>query len=162
MNQYIVYVIVLVIGVYTFKYIKRLNDPNDYLSLNVPYEPRISVARFQGLRSFDTSTYDAGIAAIREFSRLYQSSFLFETNPADVVKKMSHSRQRMHKEFHALRLWLPNDMQAEKRLVQGIEEVDDMMARALVDVTARFPEVKLYFGAGKSQAHVRAYDDTWT
>jgi hypothetical protein len=158
----IVAAVIVIVLYFAFRYVRRMNDPNDYLSLNVPYEPRISISRFGGTRQFDPVSYDAGIAAIREFSRLYQSSFLFETDPADVVKKMSHARQRMHKEFHALRLWLPNDLHVEKRVVQGIEEVDDMMARALTDVTSRFPQVKLYFGAGKSQAHVRAYDDTWT
>lgn len=153
---------ILVITFYfVFRFIQRLNDPNDYLSLDVPYEPRISVARFRGTRQYDPSTYDKGIAAIREFSRLYQSSFLFETNPEHVIEKMSHARQRMQKEFHALRLWLPNDMYLEKRLVQGIEEVDDAMARALTDVTSRFPDVKLSFGAGKAQDRLRAIDDTW-
>jgi hypothetical protein len=157
-----VLIAIFVALVFVFRYVRRLNDPNDYASLHVPYEPRISIARFQGLRDADPLSYDAGIAAIREFSRLFQSSFLHETDPHDVVKKMAHSRQRMHKEFHALRLWLPNDMYRERRLVQGIEEVDDMMARALADVAARFPQVKLYFGAGVlSQAPIRAADDTW-
>lgn len=158
----ILLVAIAVIFYFVFRYIQRLNDPNDYLSLDVPYEPRISISRFRGTREFDPVSYDAGIAAIREFSRLYQSSFLFETNPENVVKKMSHARQRMQKQFHALRLWLPNDMYLERRLVQGIEEVDDAMARALSDVASRFPDVKLYLGAGKTQDRVRAFDDTWT
>jgi hypothetical protein len=142
--------------------ISRLNDPMDYASLHVGHEPRISLARFRDVRHYDPVSYDAGIAAVSEFSREYQSSFLAETDPATVVRAMTRSRRAMHREFHAFRQWLPNDAPLERRILAGIEDVDAAMVVALADVAARFPCVKLYYGAGMTtHPTLRAADDTW-
>ena len=143
-------------------YVSRLNDPMDYASLGVPYEPRLSLARFRDLRHYDPVSYDNGVAAISEFSREYQSSFLAESDPAKVVRLMTRTRRAMHREFHALRHWLPNDARLERRLLAGIEETDAAMAIGLADVAARYPCVKLYLGAGiVTHPTLRASDDTW-
>jgi hypothetical protein len=142
--------------------IKRLHDPNDYASYYVRHEPRISTAKFEGLHAVDPVSHAAGIAAIREFSRQYQQSFLAETDPERIVRDMSRSRMRMNREFHALRMWLPNDAVAERQLVSGIEETDAAMALAMADLAARFPSVKLAHGAGiLASPVVRAAEDTW-
>ena len=72
---------VLGLGAWAFRYLRRLNDPLDYLSLSVAYEPQLSIARFEGLRQYDALTYDDAMASMREFSRQYQASFLAETDP---------------------------------------------------------------------------------
>lgn len=115
------------------------------------------------MRAYDPMSYDNGIAAISEFSRTYQSSFLAEMDPANVVRAMFLARRSMSREFHALRSWLPNDAALERRLLAGIEETDVAMAMAMADVATRFPCVKLYYGAGiLPHPTVRAHDDTWS
>lgn len=153
--------VAVVLGVHIFTYVKRRNDPMDYAALDVPYQPQLSLARFQGLRKYDPITYDSGIAAMKEFSRQYQSSFLAEVDPIDIVKKMTRSRKTMQREFHALQKWLPNDVHIERNLLAGIDETDARMAHALADVVARFPHVKLLYAAGQAVSVVRAADDDW-
>jgi hypothetical protein len=141
--------------------VRRLNDPLDYASLDVRHEPRITTARFWGMHTYDAVSHEAGIAAIEEFSRLFQSSHLAEVDPLDVVRQMSRCRRRMHREFHSLRMWLPNDSDLERRLLAGIDETDEAMALSLADITHRFPETRLVYGAGMLGATVRSAGDTW-
>jgi hypothetical protein len=131
-----------------FWHVRRLNDPLDYASLDVGYQPRFSTARFDGLRKYDPITYDAGFAALSEFSRVYQSSFVEEVRPEVVVKHLASCRNVARKEFHALRRWLPNDLPLNRRLLAGIEETDAAMAVAMADIADRFPDVRLQYGAG--------------
>jgi len=150
------------LGAWAYAVSKRMNDPLDYASLQVAHEPRISTARFEGLDAIDPVTHAAGTAAVAEFSRQYQASFLAESDPSDVIHKMSLARRRMQREFHALRMWLPNDAALNRRVLAGIEETDAAMALAMADVAARFPEVRLAFGAGiVQQPKVRAVGDVW-
>jgi len=141
---------------------KRLSDPLDEASLGVGHEPRISTVRFHEFSKIDPVSYGSGIAAVKEFSRQYQATFLAGADVQKSVRDMSRSRRRMQREFHALRMWLPNDAPAERRLLAGIEETDAAMALALSEVADRFPEVSLLFGAG-ILAHpvLRAAGDTW-
>ena len=157
---------VLAIGVavlmYVLKSVRRSNDPLDYASLDARHEPRISVARFADLEVYDRVSHASGIASITEFSRVYQSSFLAETDAMTVLRDMSRCRLKMHREFHALRLWLPNDAALEHRILAGIAETDAAMALAMKDVTARFPNTKLAFGAGViSHPTIRSDTDVW-
>lgn len=156
-------VIGLVAGIaWTAWYVRRLNDPMDYLSLHVGYQPRFSMARFEGLRQYDSVTYDAGFAAVTEFSRHYQSSFLDGVIPCAVVDSLARCRNQAQKEFHALRRWLPNDLVLERRLLAGIEETDAAMALAMADVADRFPQVRLRSGAGIiGHPTVKPEGDTW-
>lgn len=142
---------------------RRLHDPLDVASYAVQHEPRLDVARFDGLRSYDPLNYDDGIAAIREFSREYQESFLNEPDhPVGNVLAMARCRRRMHKHMHALRMWLPNDSAMERRLLAGIEETDAGMAWAMAELTRRYPGTKLMQGAGiLMHPTVRGYDDVW-
>jgi hypothetical protein len=147
------------IGYHVFRHVKRRNDPMDYAALDVPYHPQLSTTRFDGLRKYDPVTYDSGIAAMKEFSRQYQSSFLAEVDPTHIVKKMTSSRKKMQREFHALQKWLPNDVHLERNVLAGIEETDARMAHALADVAARFPHVKLLYTAGQTVSVMRAADE---
>ena len=154
---------VLGLGAWAFRYLRRLNDPLDYLSLSVAYEPQLSIARFEGLRQYDALTYDDAMAAMREFSRQYQASFLAETDPAEVVRGMARARSKMHANFHTLRQWLPNDLPRERRVLAGIEETDARMALAMRDVAKRYPSVALLHGAGiLADPSVKAAHDLWT
>lgn len=147
---------------FILKGVRRSNDPLDYASLAVHHEPRISIARFIGLDVYDRISHASGIASITEFSRVYQSSFLAETDAMTVLRDMSRCRLKMHREFHALRLWLPNDAALEHRILAGIEETDAAMALAMKDVTARFPNTKLAFGAGVlGHPTLRSDTDVW-
>jgi hypothetical protein len=150
------------LGAWAYAVSKRANDPLEVASTQVDHEPRISTARFEGLDAIDPVTHGAGVAAIREFSRHYQASFLAESDPAEVLRQMSLARRRMQREFHALRMWLPNDAAANRRVVAGIEETDAAMALAMAEVAARFPRLRLAFGAGILQhPTLRAADDVW-
>lgn len=161
MNTWMV-VAALVAVVYIFNYVKRMNDPMDYAALDVRYTPQLSVSRFQGLRKYDHISYDGGVAAMKEFSRRYQSSFLAEVDPTDIVKKMTASRRTMQREFHSLQKFLPNDLIQERRLLAGIEETDARMAQALAEVAARFPQVALLESAGQGVSVFKGIDDDWT
>ncbi len=146
---------------YAFR-VKRMNDPRDYASIDVAHEPRISTVRFQEFELVDPVSYAAGTAAVQEFSRLFQETFRAKVSMAIVLTKMAHARQRMHREFHALRMWLPNDAAAERRLIAGIEETDAAMALAMYNVVRREPSVTLLHGAGiLADPTVRAAGDTW-
>ena len=149
------------VAIWTWRSVRRLNDPLDYASLDVRHEPRITTARFWGMEQYDTVSYNAGMAAIREFSRHFQSSHLAEIDVLDVVRAMSRCRRRMHREFHSLRMWLPNDSELNRRLLAGIDETDEAMALSLADVVSRFPETRLVYGAGILGATVRSADDFW-
>jgi hypothetical protein len=164
MNKWSALALVLVIflGYHIFRQVKRRNDPMDYAALDVPYQPQLSTTRFEGLRKYDPVTYDSGIAAMKEFSRQYQSSFLAEVDPTHIVKKMTSSRKKMQREFHALQKWLPNDLHLERNLLAGIDETDARMAQALADVADRFAHVKLMYTAGQAVSVVRAADDDWS
>ena len=149
------------VAIWAWRSVRRLNDPLDYASLGVRHEPRITTARFWGMDTYDKVSHGAGIAAIEEFSRLFQSSHLAEVDALDVVRQMSRCRRRMHREFHSLRMWLPNDSDLERRLLAGIDETDEAMAISLADITHRFPETRLVYGAGMLGATVRPTGDTW-
>ena len=159
--------ILFVLGclVFVVKHIGRRHDPLDYAAWNVKYEPRLSTLYFEGMREFDALSYDDLIHAIKEFSRLYQTTFLQENYPDDrireVVKDMAIQRRLMHRNAHVLRGFLPNDLRLEKRLILGIEHTDGGMASALTDVVSRFPVAKLYYEAGVRSTRVRPVDDVW-
>lgn len=145
-----------------FKYISRLHDPDDYLALDVGFEPRISIARFDGFEKYDALSHEAGLFALREFSRHYQSAFLSKADPVAIVSKLARCRRDFVREMHALRMWLPNDAPLERRLLAGIEEADTAMATALAEVAKRYPEVRLAHGAGVlPHPTLRAHDDVW-
>lgn len=145
-----------------FRRVRRLHDPSDYLSLSTGFEPRFPTARFTGFDAYDKVTYDAGMLAMREFSRHYQSSFLAGATPSAVIDAMARCRRDFVREMHALRMWLPNDAPLERRLLAGIEETDAAMAAAMAVVAERFPETKLKHGAGANvRSTLRAKDDVW-
>lgn len=145
-----------------YRYIQRLNDPLDYLSLHVPYEPRFSLHYFKGMDAYDPVSYTDALHAIQEFSRLYQSSFLQEIDPHDVIKRMAQQRRLMHRYMHSLRQYLPNDLHLERRLLLGVEVTDGGMAHSMSDVTQRFPDVSLSYAAGMQHDIIRSVDDTWS
>ena len=159
--------IIFAIGclVYVVKHVRRSHDPLDYAAWNVKFEPRLSTLYFEGMRKFDSLSYDDLTHAIREFSRLYQTTFLQENYPDErirqVVKDMTIQRRLMHRNAHVLRVFIPNDLRLEKRLILGIEHTDGGMASALADVVSRFPVAKLYYEAGVRSTGVRAVDDVW-
>jgi hypothetical protein len=146
----------LVIG-----HVRRLHDPLDYAAWRVKYQPRLSTLYFKDMRVYDPLSYDDLLHTMTEFSRLYQSSFLAELRPADVVLDMAKQRRLMHRHAHVLRSYLPNDLRLEKRLILGIEHTDGAMAYGLADIATRFPEVALLYEAGRVDREVRAVDDVW-
>jgi len=155
---------ILVVGVlawFLVRYLRRLHDPLDYAAWNVTYQPQLSIRYFEGMRHYDPLSYDDLVHAMKEFSRLYQSSFLTELRPADVVRDMAKQRRLVHRHAHVLRSFLPNDLRLEKRVILGIEHTDGAIASALEDVVSRYPEVALLYEAGKVDRHVRATDDSW-
>lgn len=154
-----VYVLLGIVLVRLTRYLQRRNDPLDYLG--TAHQPQLSISRFEDLKSYDPLSYQAAVNAIREFSRLYQSSFLADARAMDVLRCMALAKRRMHKELHTLRQWLPNDARMERRVLAAIEELDGRMALAMAEVTERFPETKLAYGAGRVPDVVRAADDIW-
>lgn len=151
--------IIAVALVYGTRYMIRLNDPMGYV--NTRYNPHFEVTYFEGTRQFDPLSYDDAMHAIREFSRLYQTSFLQETDPATVVKHMSRQRRLMHRHVHTLRRYFPNTSSLDRRVLVGLEHTDGGMAWCLADVTRRHPHTHLMYGAGKRTDTVRAAEDTW-
>lgn len=141
------------------RYMIRLNDPMGYV--NSKYNPHFQITYFEGTRQFDPLSYDDAMHAIREFSRLYQTSFLKETDPATVLKHMSRQRRLMHRHVHTLRRYFPNTSQLDKRVLVGLEHTDGGMAWCLSDVTQRHPHTHLMYGAGKQEDIVRAAEDVW-
>lgn len=160
-RHFVYFSLVIVAVYYIYMYIRRINDPLDYRSLHVPYEPRFSTHYFKGMDLYDPISYADALHAIQEFSRLYQSSFLQEINPSDVIRRMAQQRRLMHRYLHALRRYLPNDKHVERRLLLGLEHTDGGMAHAMSDVTQRFPDVLLSYGAGIQHDTIRSVDDTW-
>lgn len=145
-----------------FLYIQRLNDPLDYLSLYVSHQPKFSLRYFDGMDAYDPVSYADAMHAIREFSRVYQTSFLADIDPLRATRRMAQQRRLLHRHLHTLRHYLPNDIQLTRRLLVGLEHTDGGMAACMDDVSRRFPEVRLAYGAGVLQQGPRAVDDTWT
>jgi hypothetical protein len=143
---------------------RRAHDPDDYAALATDFEPRISVVRFRPFASVDPVTHDAGVAAVREFSRLYQSTYAHNTDGHSVpnaLRGMALARGTARREFHELRMRLPNDAHADRAVLQGIVETDAAMAEAMAELSRRVPECRLMHGAGIVQDVVRAAGDTW-
>jgi len=152
----------IIVGIVLFvagQSISRLNDPLGYV--NTQYNPHFQTTYFEGTRDFDPASYDDAMHAIAEFSRLYQTSFLKETDPATVVKHMSKQRRLMHRHIHTLRQYFPNELRLEKRVLLGLESTDGGMAWCLADVAERFPRVRLLYSAGIQHDTVRSVDDFW-
>jgi len=141
------------------RYVSRLNDPLGYV--NAEYNPHFQTTYFEGTRDFDPVSYDDAMHAIAEFSRLYQTSFLKETDPTNVIKHMSRQRRLMHRNIHILRQYFPNDLALEKRVLLGLELTDGGMAWCLADVADRFPHTHLYYSAGIHHDIIRSVDDFW-
>lgn len=144
------------------RYIRRFHDPLDYRAWDVKYQPVLSILYFKNMRAFDPLSYDDLVHAMREFSRLYQSTFLVEVQPAEVIRDMAKQRRLVHRHAHVLRGYLPNTLRLEKRLLLGLEHTDGAMEYALADVARRYPEVRLLYGAGKVDRQVRAADEAWS
>ena len=140
---------------------RRAHDPDDYAALATDFEPRISVVRFRPFASVDPVTHDAGVAAVREFSRLYQSTHAHGTDVPGALRGMALARGTARREFHELRMRLPNDAHADRAVLQGIVETDAAMAEAMAELSRRVPECRLMHGAGIVQDVVRAAGDTW-
>ena len=155
-------IVFLIVGIgYVIRVAHRRHDPLDYAAWNVAYEPRMSVLYFEGMRQYDPLSYDDLVHSIKDYSRLYQTTFLSESRIHEVVKDMAIQRRLMHRHAHTLRHHLPNSLHLEKRVLLGIEHTDGAMASMLADTAQRFPEIRLLYGAGMKQAPIRAADDVW-
>jgi hypothetical protein len=151
-----------------FDRLRRSNDVRDLLATTaVRFEPRLSEVRMREFADTDRLTHGAAVDAMREFSRLYQESFVptYARSAASLVTRMQDWRAVFVREMHALRMWLPNDLPKERRLLAAIEETDAAMELAVQDVSGRLKGTALLrpyvgrqrlFGGG-----VRAADDTW-
>lgn len=139
---------------------RRRRDPTEFTTL--AFEPRISVARFAGYRDVDPVDYDDAIAAVLEFSRLYQTTHLEGCDIAKTVKLMDAARRSFCRNMRRVRFWMPNSAADETQLLAGIAETDAAMARTLADVAQRFPQVRLLYGAGLTpDPFLRSVDDYW-
>lgn len=160
MRMTVVWIVVIVTVVFAARRIRQLNDPLGYV--NTRYNPHFQTTYFDGTREFDRISYDDAMHAIAEFSRLYQTSFLKETDPAVVIKHMSTQRRLMHRHIHTLRHYFPNDLLLDKRVLLGLESIDGGMAWCIADVARRYPHTRLLYGAGIQHNPVRSVDDFWS
>lgn len=140
----------------------RRRDPTDFASADETFAPVISIARFLPYRDVDPLDFDDAIAAVREFSRLYQTTFLHGCDVIKTVRLMHSARQTFARNMHRVRFWLPNSSADEAQILAGIEETRGAMAVALAEVTRRFPDVRLLYGSGaEMESAVRSVDDVW-
>lgn len=143
--------------------VSRVSDPNDLASLKIRHAPAIDTTRFDVYKELDSVSYTAAMSTITEFSRLFQTSFLAETDITQCVTRLHECRAKSMRELHSLRMFLGNDATLDRRMIQSIEDVDAAMARSLADVASRHPSVRLLFGSGVyANDGIRAADDTWS
>jgi len=116
---------------------RRAHDVRAYHDARVPYHPQLSTARLDAFAIYDRWTHGNAVRAMHEFSRLYQESFLHESDPFDLADQMHAQRIATSRELHALRLWLPNDLAKERQLIAYAEEIDASMRAALDEMYLR-------------------------
>lgn len=141
---------------------RHLVDPR---TASIRTLPALSERRLVEFAALDPVCASGATDAMREFSRLYQESFLVDAEPCRVARRMHDARAAFAREANGLRLWLPNDAPAERRLVAFAEETDATMAHMLADVAHRRDVRGMEPRAGRLrfQDHlgVRAVDDEW-
>lgn len=156
-------------GLWTyFTKLRQLNDVRAYHDKAVPYYPQLSTARLDEFATHDLWTHGRAVAAMKEFSRLYQESYLGDTEAATLLRRMQEMRATAMREMHALRLWIPNDLGKDRRMLACIEETDAAMVTALREVADRRGTQgiepyagRLRFWDDKEGITVRASNDVW-
>ena len=145
--------------------VQTMNDVRAYQDTPVMYQPVLSTARLDEFQTYDPVSHTRALQSMREFSRLYQESFLADADALDILARMHTMRSQTTRELHALRHWLPNDLALDRRLLACIEETDSAMVTALREVSDR-RDVRGYdpvLGRARFQDDlgVRAIDDEW-
>lgn len=122
------------------------------------FAPRISLVRLAEFEGVDPLAHAAAVAHARDFSRVYQDSFAGDTDARRQARMLHRARRRCAAEMHGLRMCLPNDLNAERRLLHCIEETDAVMAAALAELADRRPEACVMSPPGPE---VRGAEDVW-
>jgi hypothetical protein len=141
---------------------RRAHDVRSYHDAHVPYHPHLSTARLEAYAVYDRWTHGNAVEAMREFSRLYQESFLQDADPYDLADRMHARRIVTSREIHALRLWLPNDLPKERQLIAYAEEIDATMRAAVEEMYQRRDVRGFNPHVGDVPPGVRAANDVWS
>lgn len=146
--------------------VRQMHDVRSYQETEIPHAPAISTARLSEFEQYDRWTHGNAIAAIKEFSRLYQESFLGDADAANVLCRMQTMRAKTTKELYGLKMWIPNDVHQHRRILAAIEEIDAMMAATLREASERRGIRGIEPHAGRLRPQddlggVRPADDTW-
>jgi hypothetical protein len=158
--------LVLAVGLYKyFQSVSALHDVRAYHDADIPYFPHLSTARLDEFATYDRWTHGNAVVAMREFSRLYQETFLADADPERMMCRMQAARATAMKELYGLRMWLPNDASKSRRLATYANEIDATMATILREVATRRGVHGIEPHAGRLRVSddlgVHPVDDVW-
>lgn len=104
------------------------------------------------LEKYSKVHYDACMGALRDFARAYRLTFLHGGCSEDAARNLHAFRATAVRHMYQLRMRLPNDLDAETRLTQHIDDVDSILRAYVHEAQER---------CGLSLLHPHPLDDSF-
>jgi hypothetical protein len=86
------------------------------------------------------TSYEAAMSGLRAFAAEYKATFQHERCTRAAIMGLHSLRDEVLTHMYDMRMRLPNDMEAETRLTQYIEDTDALLKRYLQDAMTRCGE----------------------
>ena len=97
----------------------------------------VGVEEHPELQMISSREYDAAMTALRAFASEYRTTFQHGRCSSNSVLSMYSLRDEALGHMYQLRMRMPNDLDAEARVTQYIEDVDAILRSAIRDVHDR-------------------------
>lgn len=97
-------------------------------------------------RALSEDDFDGARTALREFASEYRHTFHHGKCTKEAVMSLHALRDRALEHMYALRMRLPNDLEAEASMTQHIEDTDTLLRAYIRDAQERCGETLLFPG----------------